>query len=161
MPNLVVQAILPNMNAMPKDETINTFHIAASGGVDAVASRALIFTAIENFYNSTNSGTGSIANYIGSSVDRGTNKAQLKGYSHVVGSPLGAPVQTVSWTLGAMASGAVYLPRQCACVLSTHADLSGLPEQGPTVSTIPTPDAAVDEGAPATHSGKTHPAATH
>lgn len=52
------------------------------------------------------------------------------------------------------------LPLQAAIGLSYHADLTGLPEFGATVTDIPTDERAIDEGAPATHTGVSRPKAS-
>jgi hypothetical protein len=156
---VLLVATLPALSGIPADAFENTF--AANPGT---ANDAALLAMIADFYNHANF-THPICDYLGGAVSRAANAATLRIYdiaAHLDGSPHGSPRSTQQFTINAAAAEPATvenLPTQIACAISMHADLSALAEIGPTVATLPTPDRAVDFGAPATHSGKTKPRA--
>jgi hypothetical protein len=104
--------------------------------------------------------TSPLAAYLSSKISRasfGISAALTDVTAHLDGSPAGAPYNTFTLTLGA-AGSSVDFPPQCAATVGYRADYSGDVEHGPTVS-LPSTDQAIDQGAPATHTGVSRPRA--
>jgi hypothetical protein len=146
-----------------------TFEDTASIGMTFLATGSAtgldlgdISTLIQNFFNTPAAGqTNPLANYISGDVSRDA-LACLITYTdvtaHLDGSNAGGPIATVPWTLSA-ATSTVSLPAQCAAVCSYRAAYGTDIEHGVS-GPLPTPDRAVDEGAPATHIGTSRPRAS-
>lgn len=158
MPTLA-RVVLPNKNGLAVDAVTNDFAF----DVDATDStkQLAIDTALTGFYdgNKAISGQNTIT-YFATCIDVTKVLVQLYDLTgHLGGSPLGSPLVTTtpSWTrlgtLGGPASGGNQL--SACCVFHAAYDV---PEVGASAS-IPTSEAAQDEGAPATHTGITRPRA--
>lgn len=115
--------------------------------------------AIENFFLST-LGTHPIGAYISQDIDRTANACSIQWTditAHLDGSPAGAAFRTDTFTLPAVVGGSP-LPPQIAAVVAYRRDYGTDLEHGANAS-LPTDEAAIDEGAPATHTGATRPRA--
>jgi hypothetical protein len=154
------RVILPSTDANTDNCSID-FYAEATGSdttldfTDSVTPQ----TVVEQFFN-TASGTHAVAYYINSIISRATNACQIDWTditAHLDGSPAGTPFRTDTFTLGTSA-GTQGLPATvAACVALRRAYGSDL-ERGSSAS-LPTDEAAQDEGAPATHTGVTRPRA--
>jgi hypothetical protein len=149
----LVRIALQNVSGMAKDQVVNDFVFnAPSSDADAVA-------AVTAIYNVSPDGGGSnpLGLYINSEISR-VAPVQWSTYdltAHLDGSPHGSPTATGGFILRGPSS-TNQLPDQVAGVMSYHAIDASVLESGPS-GPIPTPDRAVDEGAPATHVGNTRP----
>ncbi len=136
------------------DEPVNDF----SWYTDGAPNFPGVHGAIVNFYNNS-PGAHPVAHWIGRTLSRAAGTAQLdttEVTGHLDGSAAGPPIAMANWTLGAP-DAVQEFPRGLAIVLDMHGDLTAISEFGPVDATIPTGDEAVDEGAPATHSGRDRP----
>jgi hypothetical protein len=99
--------------------------------------------------------TSKLSHYLSKCVSRVANSGTLADYditAHLDGSPHGSPIGTAAYTL----SDAGLNPaegNQLAVVVALSAGSSFQPVEGVT-GTVPTPEQAVDYGAPATHTGQ-------
>lgn len=156
----LVRVTFQSTSGLPRDRFVNDWAFIASGPLTQAICDELADDLFSDFYNFTFGGD-KVSNYIGDVVDRGTSKALLAFYDvsgHLGGTPAGSPAFTNARTLGAP-SEATCMPEEVAYCLSFHADLTGTVERGPSSATIPTPDRAIDMGAPAVHTGFTKPRA--
>lgn len=97
MPVYRVDAIMPYITHIPRDVTVNTFHVeAASMTGDQLNA---VHGAIPGFYNNV-PGAASVASRMASYIDRASNACTLT--IREVGVP-GAPLDEFTWTLGAAA----------------------------------------------------------
>jgi hypothetical protein len=145
-----------NRSGIPKDDIVNDwcFKSATKLPTDAIPD---LTTPLSLFYDAAGS-------YTGACVPRGAGAEQMDIYdiaAHLDGSPHGSPVATYH-SLGTIPGfTGSSLPNECAACLSfTTTFYSLAAEHGPTAS-IPSTDEAIDQGAPATHTGKTRPRASH
>jgi hypothetical protein len=163
MTAIAVAVHLPDLDGMPADDTINTFHFADSGAeTEPAALAANVFPLLEAFYNVASNnpdgapGGGNIpaGNTVGSLL--GSNLAtactmiayQLAPVGSMVPvTPLGGPIATHLWNMTGPGGGTTNLPRECAVVLSLAAAHAGVAEDVP--GGVPGPK------------GDTHPAARY
>lgn len=146
-----VRSIFHGLSGLARDDVVNTFNFSnadlSDGGSD-------VSGAVINFFALTNTHL-KLTGYL--SPDRGLGNAwEIEVYDltgHLDGTPHGSPVGTVVNSLPDN-TGHGPLPDLAAACLSYHASTVGIPESGPS-GAIPTQDRAVDEGAPATHTGIT------
>lgn len=162
-------AVLQPVNGQPKDVVTNSFHFSADDDVLAVAAAS----AVIDFYNlqpiaGVGNGSSAPGRYISEEISRALLASALKVYKLPASpGPVGSPIGIIPWTLVAaggltspnLSSAGANLPGEVACCLSMNADLTGLVEVGPVTSGLPSTESAIDQGAPATHSGKTRPKA--
>ena len=156
------------VSGLPRDVVQNSF-VFESGTLSAVL--AIGPPAVIDFYNNlhtvviggvTFTQTTRIGAYIGSQIARGAT-AHVKSYditANLDGSPHGTPVQDDVFTLPA-SFDTPFLPDEVAACVSYHGDFTGLLEVGAVDTAIPTDEAAIDEGAPATHTGRDRPKQRH
>jgi hypothetical protein len=153
---------IQNQNGVPRDAVTNAFVFAITGTFTGSADAHLnaIRDAIENFYITQSSGQGHpLDYYLGKQLSRVANTATIKHYdisTHLDGTPAGSPLKTDTFAIRDSGS-AVQLPDEVCVAVSFTAVVANQLVTGPTVSTLPTEDKAVDEGAPATHSGHERP----
>ena len=155
----LARAVLPAVSGQPKDTVINDFAF-----LDATT--LLVAEAyIEAFYNDPNvTNNRKVAEFISQTITRAVLGCRVDLYlldspGKLAGTtPLGSPVLSVPWTLGA-GNGTAALPSEIALVTSFHADLTGVLEHGAFSTTIPSSEAAIDQGAPAVHGGIIRPRA--
>jgi len=156
MADTLVRVTLANVSGVGADSYVNDFVFSGS-----VALTALV-TSVQAFYNSGTTGT-ILAEVIGAVVSRTANACYIDTYDltgHLDGSPHGSPTSHTAFTLTpSLSSGITQLPYQDCLVLSTRANYGTALERGPTAS-MPTPESAQDDGAPATHMGSTRPRAS-
>jgi hypothetical protein len=144
------EVVFPSVTGMPRDEVQNEW-VSDWGAPTTTAIWAQVHTRLQTFY-------GALASYLSPSMDwaHGTIKSYaLTG--HLDGTPHGSPI--FEQALAIAGTGGFAMPNGCAVCLSYFSVQTGLLESGALVSTIPTGDEAVDEGAPALHSGRTRPKA--
>lgn len=110
--------------------------------------------AIHDFLNHANSNHALNA-YLGPSLSGQYDILEYDITAHLDGSVAGSPIFT---ELGSSMSqsGTTGIPRGVCAVLAYHRDIASLGVLGPVV-TEPSTEAAIDQGAPATHSGRSRP----
>ena len=157
---LVIAAFgVPALTGLPKDTVINDF---AFPDVPAAGGAAIDIISFYNDPNITNN--RKVAEFISQTISRVALACRIDVYpldtpGKLAGtSPLGSPVASAPWTLGP-GNGTAALPSEIAIVTSFHADLLNVLEHGPVSANLPSSEAAIDQGAPAVHSGVTRPRA--
>jgi len=105
--------------------------------------------------------THSLADYMSHDLDNTVNHVIVRIYNITgalgVGAFHGTPIRTEFSTLPVSAFGAgLDLPPQLAVVLATNATATGVLEHGPA-ETVDSTEAAIDQGAPATHAARSRP----
>jgi hypothetical protein len=152
---------LPHVSGLVKDSDQNTF-VFADPALTASALATLVNPELVNFYNAPG-GTHAICDYISSVIDRAANKVLIEYFdisAHLDGSPAGSPFAVSNFTLGAGVGG-VDLPAQCSIVITLFgAGRAAASVLGPA-GLVPSSEAAIDQGAPATHMGQTRPKSSH
>jgi hypothetical protein len=117
-------------------------------------------TALLNFFTAIGLQSHTLGSYLSPDLSRTTNACQINWTdvtAHLDGSNAGSPYRTDTFTLPA-ANSATALPGALAAVVAYRANYGGAIEKGP-VASLPTPDDAIDYGAPPTHMGQTRPRA--
>lgn len=102
-------------------------------------------------------GPGTLSSFLAGSLNHSASDVQLDTYniSAVLGGGhRGSPIATGHMTLDTP-SVDTDLPLQASIGLSFHGSLSGVGEFGSIDPAIPSTESAIDQGAPATHSGTT------
>lgn len=134
-------ARLPAFNGMPDETVENVFHVGAADPWNDGAWNTPLMEAVRDFYTVVAAGaTLTVGQYIGESVSRVTNAAQVLLYrnSTLDGTvPFGSPIASLSFTVPTAAAGDPY-PEEVASVISYHADLTDVPVSIPN----PTPPPA-------------------
>lgn len=153
---VVARAVLPAVDGVVKDAVMNTFAF-----VDAT-SLALAAAAVIGFYNNTQATNArKVREFISGTISRAALIAHVDIYNldtagKLLGTaPLGSPVLSVPFTLGAD-TGTSALPSEVAIACSFAASMGTRIEKGPVDASIPSTEAAIDQGAPAVHSGLDH-----
>lgn len=143
------------LSGLARDDAVITLN--GSNGTDLGPSGD-VATAMETFWGANNVHQH-LSGYL--SPDRlTTHGVTLEVYDitgHLDGSDHGSPFWGDVFDLPDNTAHGP-LPDLAAACLSFHADLTGIVESG-AVGPIPTPEAAQDMGAPATHEGQTRPRA--
>lgn len=151
-------AVLAAVSGLAADEVENTFWFTHPD-TEALAHVTAIATAITQFYTNSGATSHSVAEYISPVMSRALGAAIVKCYTGPdINGVTGSPVLNLPFTLNAADSPFPQLPREVALAMSFHGDLSPVPEEG-AVAAIPSSESAIDQGAPATHSGHTRPRA--
>jgi hypothetical protein len=152
MAAVLITVHLVDVNGIPADDVENTFCMANSASSAAPLSVASnVFDSLKSFYNDGGSGPAQVGHYLGGNIDRTANKMKMVAYqlaptgSITPVTPLGGPIDQISWTLEPTPGSAVDLPRECAAVLSLQTPAAGIAEDTP--------------GGVAGPRGDTHPAA--
>jgi len=162
---VLVLAQIPSLSGIPRDLVENSF-VGRSASLTPAALALTMRAALTSFYNvGVGGATHAPAQYIGPSRDRGANKCTFKSYDvtdHLDGSPHGSPIpgSDATWTLGATTNVDGELPSQVCVDLSYTADIADFPEFG-SLGSVPSDERAIDEGAPATHTGRLRPRSRH
>ena len=149
MPSPVLLSVkMPALTGIVHDETMNTyaFSVASADATGVAAAQA----AIQVFLNA-------IGGFLSAGHDH-TN-VQYAWYDltgHLDGSPHGSPFFTTSGTITA-ATVANSVPNGVAVCLSLRSAATATASAEGPAGAIPTPDAAQDMGAPATHPGNIRP----
>jgi hypothetical protein len=135
---VLADVILPSTTGLIEDQVVNTFAFLTpvTGAVSATDADHIQF-ALADFYNSVDATSGeTVANFLGTQLDRATNGVKIKIYDlagHLDGTAHGSPVFERFFTLGPSQGGETNLPAEVAMVLSFHSDLTNLQqEQGST-----------------------------
>lgn len=116
-------------------------------------------SALTDFFN-TAVGSEPVAYYLSSDLSRASNACSISWTdvtAHLDGSPAGTPFRTDFFTLGA-SGGGFPMPPQFAAVVAYRRDYGSDLEHGASAS-LPSSESAIDQGAPATHTGVTRPRA--
>lgn len=152
----LVRAVMEASTGLPTDRVVNDFAYTGAlplvgGGIDAVVG------AIDGFYNAGATGPDRLSWYLSAFISRAATH-HLEFY-RIVDGPLGSPFHIRPW-LGPANPGfsPTFFPPEVSAVLSFHADLVDVAEFG-APEAIPSTDAAIDQGAPATHVGTPRPKA--
>lgn len=154
---VVARSIMKCSTGLPADSIVNDFVFEFTGGtINPPADYPNVVQGVSDFFRHVQAGGHAVGEYISDYVDRAVTH-QIDVYT--IGTHLGSPVWSAPWLGPVTAAPANALPAECAGVLSFHADLTGVLEVGPTVSDIPTDEDAIDQGAPATHTGQSKPRA--
>lgn len=143
------------ISGLTKDVYVNDFHVQTAAAFTATDADN-VTADLHTFYNDTTGTTAPIFDYMSDRVNRGTNSVAVDFYDVAAG---GSPIFTRAFDgrgIGAVSD----LPEEVSICLSFKGDYGTLPERGPVVTDLPTSESAIDQGAPATHSGRTRPRAT-
>ena len=161
MSNLLIKAIIPSSVSPNEDTVSNGFSVSTlnpPSGADLTA----LATATEQFYTTAHSGqTTPLMDYMSGDLSTASNASTINIYdvsTSLSGVGIGSPVAVVPWTFSATTTGSTNLdPRLAACI-AVRANYGSALEHGASIS-LPSDDHAVDEGAPATHTGTSRPRA--
>jgi len=150
----LITVTFPDVSGLPRDNTVMTFASVNDPTAHAPADLA-------DFFNGANT-HAPLCNYLSKTLSRGSLATIVRSYAldtptKLAGGPHGSPDAEGFFTLGATGTD-IELPSQCAMCISIQGDFGSRSEVG-AVGTIPTPEAAQDAGAPATHMAPTHPKA--
>lgn len=130
-------------------------------GSDASLTMSEVDTAIEGFLNGlTGAQVASVASYLSPDISRAAGAIQVlytDVTDHLDGSNAGGPFRSYNSTLAA-AGVASPMPPGICCTVGYRAAYGSDIEHGPSV-TLPSSEAAIDQGAPATHLGSSRPRA--
>lgn len=152
----LVRAVMEASTGLPTDRVVNDFAFTFPG-IPVGGDLDLVVGAVDNFYNDGATGPDRLSWYLSAWISRAATH-HLEFYN-IVDGPLGSPFHIRPW-LGPANPGFTpsFFPPECAAVLSFHADMVDVAEFGPPEA-IPSTDAAIDQGAPATHVGTPRPKA--
>jgi hypothetical protein len=147
---------IPAVSGVPRDGVKMDFSFSSSTTGESLAAKAPeILTALDSWLTGGAAGAR-IDELLSPSLSRVPLDVTYAVYdvgAHLDGSPgIGSPVATLQGGLHASASNASVV-EEVAIVLSMRADLGATIERDPALTSIPTSEAAVDSGAPATHLG--------
>lgn len=123
------EVVMPMTSGLPRDIVVNVFNVVQGGsdGDTTLLHEGVLDDVLPNFYNSDAGTSGSMASFLSSVIDRGSNKCRIDAYQIVpLGTESGPPITSQSFTLGASGTSGFDLPNQCAGVaslMSTHDDL--------------------------------------
>lgn len=123
----LVRAVMEAASGLPEDRVINDFAFHQAAAVND-ADIAAMFALVDEFFRTPTATTFVVSEYISSWINRSATHA-LQAYK-IVDGPLGSPIAEDPW-LGPVArrAGSNNLPAEVACVLSFHADLTGVAEE--------------------------------
>lgn len=162
----LVRVAFPSVSGLPRDVYVNDFAVRATGALTQAICDEIASDIMDHFYNLADGSLGgeTLSNFMSNVIDRGADKVKLNFYDvsgALGGGPVGSPAFISTGTLGGGFTGGSHanMPSAVAAIVSFHSDLTGVSEVGPIDAAIPTPEAAQDMGAPATHSGHTKPKA--
>jgi len=117
------------------------------------------YTSIENFFLvKLGAMSQTLGYYLSGQLDQSANAVTIQTYDVTAalnGEPAGSPIDTHQFTM-LSGSGGGALPPQLALCVAYRADYGTAIEHGPTTD-LPSDDDAIDQGAPATHPGRTRP----
>jgi hypothetical protein len=146
----------------------NTFEDTASIGFtfEAVSATAIapadVQTVISNYFNlRVGAMVDPLASYMSPEISRAANGCSIEIYDvtdHLDGTPSGSPLSIQTFTMAASGSSSP-LPAQLAAVIAYRAAYGADLERG-TTETVKSTDSAIDQGAPATHTGISRPRAS-
>jgi len=137
---------MPDVNGLPDDTVVNTFAFAPSS--TAAGPLGDIVGSLTGFYNQITGAGFRVSAFLSPDLDRGVDKCLIDFYDltgHLDGSAHGSPIESATWTLGAVDGAEVAQPRQLAVAMSFHGDFGSLAEVVP--------------GGPAGPAGDAHPKA--
>lgn len=148
---------LPHVDGYARDDIkmAMAFDIGSSSDYSALAARWA------SFFNTVQATGTAVCEWINASRTRAAGGCYVDVFDltgHLDGSPHGSAVDHSTFTLGAAAS-AISLPNEVACAVSFRAVGHASALELGSIEAIPTPQAAQNMGAPATHSGRAHPRA--
>jgi len=114
-------------SGLPEDQVVNDFAFRFDG-TPGPTEYAAMFDLVDEFYNVA-AVTNTVGNYISRAVNRSATH-ELAAY-HITAGPLGSPVASIPWLGPPTPTDTNGVPREVAAVLSFHADLTGVLEEGP------------------------------
>jgi hypothetical protein len=124
--------VLPSLTGVPRDRHMFGLHFLTSDTPSA-ADRTALATTLQEFINVAHNGAGSaISGFLGHSVSRGTDAAEVNLYekTDLAGSAdFGSPTLETRFTLGPVVPATTPLPEECAVVVAYHGDLTGVAEE--------------------------------
>ena len=124
----LIRAVMEADSGLPEDRFINDFAFyKAVDGVPSAGDYDNLFTAVDEFFNHTETSTFKVAQFISAAVDRAATH-ELQAY-HIAAGPLGSPVATSPWLGPSTPLSSTPMPTEVAGVLSFHADLTGVLEE--------------------------------
>lgn len=129
--DILVRAVMSNANGLVADEFVNDFAFTKSLAQTAPELLALV-DRVDSFYNDDATNGFSVGEFISETVNRAaTHRMDLY---RIAAGGLGSPLLSVPW-LGPVAPipGSHNLPNEVACVVSFHADLTGVLEEVGTI----------------------------
>jgi hypothetical protein len=148
---LMITAKMLNVNGVESDGSQNSFVFQFPPTSEGAVA------AVKAFYNDNTHGVGKL---ISAGIRRDVGGLVIETYDitgKLDGAPHGSPISVDASTSLAFASAANGdLPEEVSMCCSYQADLSGTLTVGPT-TTMPSTEEAIDQGAPATHSGRSRP----
>jgi hypothetical protein len=153
--DLLVRAVMFAKSGLPADTVVNDFAFAAAAA-QSNAQLSAIGSRVDDFYNGGALALNKVGHYIGEDVDRAAT--HRLDYYRIAAGPIGSPIFSENWLGPVTPIANSNIPCEVAGVLSMRADYTGVVERGASGS-IPSTDAAIDQGAPATHTGVTRPRA--
>lgn len=163
---LLARLTINALTGLPKDAVEFGFTYQSDGTRTPDLDSDAAALQLANFLELINApGVRPVGAYLSPLVNTGVGGSAVAVYDitgKLDGTPHGPPIKVLpalSSLRGAFALPAVGLPPQLCAVLSYHGTMTGLP--APVTGPIPTPDRAVDMGAPASHTGVTRPAERH
>lgn len=153
MGTFLARAVLQDVSGLTKDQYEMGLVFVAADPVDA-ADGINAFLAGSWLPGGT---PGKLIDFLSPTVDFANPATRYDVYdisAHLDGAPHGAPVFSRPAVLASGARAGSELPGQLAACASYHSAFGALLERGPADPAIPTPELAVDFGAPATHAGQ-------
>jgi hypothetical protein len=127
--DVLVRTIMENVTGLPEDRVINDFAFATGATAPTTTELAEIGDYVDDFFRAIPSGAGSaVGSWIGEAINRSATHT-MEFYS-ISAAGLGSPILVNNW-LGPVAPvDSSNLPTEVAAVLSFHADLTGVQEEG-------------------------------
>lgn len=160
--NLLMRISLVDLTGLPRDTVQMSLSAIAAAPISS-GDAAGYTSLVAGFFTGTYVGA-TVSQFIADSVDRTALKHRLDIYDVTAalnGSPHGSPIFSNMFSLNA-ATGITSLPSECAAVLTyLAAGYATKQTKGPIDAATPTPESAIDYGAPAVHSAPTNPKARY
>lgn len=121
-------ARLPSLTGMPEDTCENVFHVGHETEPTALQIELCVEAVVEFYTVAAAGAVQDVGFYLNDVLDRTTDASSVLAYKtdDLSGAtPFGSPVDQLSFTLGAQASGAPF-PEEVACVVSYNGDLTNV-----------------------------------
>lgn len=149
--------VLTHIDGIVRDAVVHTYHFSHPLPVLLGPNAVLLRDVLNRFYGLAHlPGLFAIGRLISGQMSRAVIP-RLSLFDAIRG---GSPYALLGMLLLPAPITSSILPDQVCAVLACHAALLGLLERGPLAS-IPTDEEGIDEGAPATHRGRTRPKGSH
>lgn len=130
----LVVATLEPANHLAADRVSVSAVFRSPGDLTTTAEIAdMSMDRLERFFNVGHGGQGAVSSFISSAIDRTAGASTMSAYdvqNSLSGTlPLGSPVATRTWTLGAVGASGNDLPHEVCMVCSFHADTTNALEE--------------------------------